>query len=161
MRDQTIKDKAYKSLVRPLLEYGSTVWDPDSAVQSAKLEKIQRRAARFTLNKYQRTSSVGAMLQQLAWPTLQERRRAARLAMMYKIHNNLVAVDMSKYLTSKEHSAPTRSENSQAFVIPHSAREYHKSSFFPKTARDWNTLPENLIQSKSIEAFKQGLSKLI
>ena len=160
VRDHKIKDQAYKSLVRPILEYSSSVWDPDSVVQSSKLEKIQRRAARFTLNKYQRTSSVGAMLQQLAWPTLAERRRAARLNMMFKMQNNLVATDTTHYLTSKNHQAPTRTENTQAFVIPHSSKEYHKSSFFMRTGRDWNTLPESLIKSPSSEAFKQGLQKL-
>ena len=41
VRDHSIKDKAYKALVRPILEYSSSVWDPHSDVLSARLEKIQ------------------------------------------------------------------------------------------------------------------------
>ena len=160
VRDHSIKEKAYKALVRPILEYSSSVWDPHSDVLSARLEKIQRCAARFTLNNYRRTSSVGAMMQQLSWQTLAERRRASRLAMLYKMNNNLVAVDITKYLSSKNHTCPTRTENSQAFCIPHSERDYHKSFYFPKTARDWNQLPEDLVQAPSIEAFKEGVSRI-
>ena len=119
----------------------------DAKILPRYFRKIQRRAARFTLNNYRRTSSVGAMMQQLSWQTLAERRRASRLAMLYKMNNNLVAVDITKYLSSKNHTCPTRTENSQAFCIPHSERDYHKSSYFPKTARDWNQLPEDLVQS--------------
>ena len=39
---QDVKESADKGLVRPVLEYGSSVWDP-----SEELEKVQERAARF------------------------------------------------------------------------------------------------------------------
>ena len=35
---QKVKDQAYKSLVRPTLEYGSTVWDPYKVYQKSWLE---------------------------------------------------------------------------------------------------------------------------
>ena len=157
IKNQTIKGAAYKTLVRPILEYASSVWDPSSALLSTKLEKVQRRAARFTLCDYNRTSSVGAMLQQLAWPTLAVRRKNARLAMLYKIQNDLVKIDRGKYLEPKCHRFPTRKENSHAFVVPTSDRDYHKYSFFPRTIREWNVLPESIVRSGTIDAFKQGL----
>ena len=103
-------------------------------------KKCSVGAARFVLRNYKRTSSVGAMLQQLSWPTLCERRRAARLAMMYKIQNNLVAIDITKYLVSKDHTNPTRTENSQAFHIPHSDRDYHKASLLHELLPGTGTL---------------------
>ena len=156
-----VKEQAYKSLVRPILEYGSTVWDPYTAVLSKKIEMIQRRAARFTLHRYSYTSSVGTMLDHLGWQTLAERRRLSRLAMFYKIQNNLVAINMHQYLTPKTLSSPTRTENTMAYNIPSSTKDYHKYAFFPRTARDWNKLPQSVVSATSLDSFKSGLRKSI
>ena len=39
-----VKESAYKELVRPILEYGSSVWDPKSILLQDELEKVQKRA---------------------------------------------------------------------------------------------------------------------
>ena len=44
---QNVKDSAYRELVRPVLEYGSSVWDPSCILLQEELEKVQKRAARF------------------------------------------------------------------------------------------------------------------
>ena len=41
-----MREAAYKGLVRPILEYGSSVWDPHEGLID-DLEKVQKRAARF------------------------------------------------------------------------------------------------------------------
>ena len=53
---------------------------------------IQRRAARYVTNRFHNTSSVSDMLQDLNWPTLQQRRLRTRLIFFYKIIHNLVAI---------------------------------------------------------------------
>ena len=81
-----IKERVYKALTRPITEYAAcAVWDPHNDKHISNLKKVQRRAARFVLNRHRNTSSVGDMLHQLKWSTLQHRRRTIRLTMLYKI----------------------------------------------------------------------------
>ena len=42
-----IKDMSYKTLVRPILDYCSSVWDPYTQTLTKQIEAVQNRAARF------------------------------------------------------------------------------------------------------------------
>ena len=72
---RSIKDKCYKTMARPQVEYASSVWDPHTQRNINRVEQVQRRAARyFFTNNYSSTSSVTAMLERLEWETLPQRR---------------------------------------------------------------------------------------
>ena len=47
-----MKEAAYKGLVRPVLEYGSSVWDPHSRGLQEELEKVKNRAAGLVTGNY-------------------------------------------------------------------------------------------------------------
>ena len=70
-RSRSIKSTAYLALVRPNLEYASSVCDPHESKYINKLEMIQRKAARFVCNNYDRHASVTNMLNDLGWDTLE------------------------------------------------------------------------------------------
>ena len=57
------------------------------------IEMVQRRAARYTLNRYRKTESVTNMLDELGWDTLETRRKKSRLVMFYKIQKLQIAVN--------------------------------------------------------------------
>jgi hypothetical protein len=65
------------------------------------LELIQRRAARFVNTDYKtRTPGwVTKMLDDLGWDSLQSRCQDNRLAMLYRIQNDLVDINRTQYLT--------------------------------------------------------------
>ena len=83
---RNVKESAYKGLVRPILEYGSSVWDPQSILLQDELEKVQKRAARFVTGNYvdYETGSMTGILKQLKWESLKKRRKDSRLIMLYK-----------------------------------------------------------------------------
>jgi hypothetical protein len=74
-----VKEKAYTTLIRPNLEYGSSVWDFFHQYQIDAVEMVQRRASRFVTGQYNRYQSVTSMLQELKWTSLQQRRQEQRL----------------------------------------------------------------------------------
>ena len=65
-----LKEVAYKTLVRPKLEYAGPILSPYSKLQINQVEKVQRTAARWTCRRWRNTSSVGEMLDELEWPSL-------------------------------------------------------------------------------------------
>ena len=81
-----VKEQAYKTYVRPILEYASTVWDPHTIELANQLEMVQRRAARFVTADYRRRHSVTLLLNQLQWQSLLQRRTHSKVTMLYRIH---------------------------------------------------------------------------
>ena len=78
---------AYKGLVRPILEYGSSVWDPQSILLQDELEKVQKREARFVTGNYvdYENRSMTSILKHLKWESLKKWRKDSRLVMLYKV----------------------------------------------------------------------------
>ena len=148
---QKVKDMAYKTFVRPILEYACTVWDPYTQEQIDKLEAVQRRAARFVVNRYHNTSSVTCMIDALQWPSLQHRRKINRLAMLKKFLDHDAIFNMKKI-----RPAPIRPRraHSQQLVKIRGKQEYRTESFLPKTIREWNALPETTIAADTLDTFK-------
>ena len=76
------KATAYISLVRPILEYASSIWDPYQYNKIYIINRIQCRAAHWSLCNYDRYSSVTLLQHQLSWQNLQQCRKIARLLLL-------------------------------------------------------------------------------
>ena len=83
--NEQTKLAAYFSMVRSIIEYCSTVWNPHNKEYVSKVEMVQRGAARYVTNRYCNTSSVTSMLDHLDWESLEACRAKTQLTMLFKI----------------------------------------------------------------------------
>ena len=152
---ELLKTRAYQAIVRPSLEYATCVWDPHTQIAKQKLEAVQRRAARYVTRRYHNTSSVTNMLRHLEWQTLEQRKIATNLTMLYKITNNIVTVPIHTYLTPWTRH-PTRSHN--LCYMPYQCNTHTlKYSFFPRTIILLNSLPSYIASAPTLNLFKDAV----
>ena len=133
---QDVKESAYIGLVHPVLECRSSVWVPSSILLQEQLEKIQKMAARFVTGNYiYRTGSITGILKQLKWESLKKTRRDSRIIMLYKGLKGAASILTNDLVLQFRHD---RNHHSLAFQTPFANTDINKSSFFPRTIRDWN-----------------------
>ena len=120
----------------------------------AQVEKVQRTAARWTCRRVRNTSSVGGMLDELEWPSLEDRREQSVLPFFYKIRSGTVSLDKDKYLTPDPNIRSTRASHKFQYTRYLAYSEALKNSFFPRTIPVWNSFPSSMVSSKTPEEFK-------
>ena len=145
---QNVKEAAYKGMGQPILEFGSSVWDPHTGKLQEELEKVQNRAAMFVTGNYvYETGSMTDILGQLKWESLKKRRKDNRLILLYKGLKGKARIPTDDLIPRTRRG---RNQHSLAFQIPSASKDVYKYSFFPHTIRDWNGLPESLISSSEL-----------
>ena len=136
---QEVKEAAYTGLVRPVLDYGSSVWDPPGVVLQEELESVQKRAARFVTGNYNyETGSMTGILGQLKWESLKKRRKDNRLILLYKGLKGKASIPTDDLIPK---TRCCRNQHSVAFQTPIANTDVYKGSFFPQTIRDWECPP--------------------
>lgn len=134
-----VKLLAYKTLVRPIIEYASEVWDPYFAQDIDKLEMVQRKAVRFVADLRGR-ADVTKAVQELNLETLVQRRKSARIGLLLKIiaNENMHESLMAYYnnLLSKKEKVQTRAAVKSLPRAPISTNDKFLHSFLIRTMKD-------------------------
>ena len=163
-----------------MMEYGAIVWDPYTTSHINKLERIQRRAARFITGNYKtrEEGSVTKMFNDLKLENLQLRRTSLRLVFLYKGVEGLVpAINPSEFFVKSKPKCkikPKRFDNFESANIGNNSvknnskalettacnTEQYKNSFFVKSVIHWNQLDEEIVHAKTVGSFKTALQHL-
>src|SRR5271170_3442091 len=146
-----VKIAAYKTIVRPLLEYGSSVWDPFQVGQINSVEMVQRKAARFCLKRYNQTDSVTSMIEELNWHSLTLRRQANRLGIFNRVFNKQDGLeDLSSHINRApcERLRHVHTQRLQSITCRKNVGHY---SFIPRSIREWNALSQNCLDQQVLE----------
>lgn len=148
---QKLRETAYFTMCRTSLEYASQVWDPkDNSQEATKIERIQRRAARFVVRDHRTTSSVTEILRQLEWEPLASRRKNHRLLLLHQIQHKNMNINLGDTIKPglrgrlRQHTYKT---------------DVAKHSFVNRTVREWNSLEQKSRTAETPEQFVACLPK--
>ena len=144
----------YKTLVRPILDYGAAIWNPHQKTDIQKIERVQRRATRMINGLKHLTYEE--RLKKCNLTSLENRRRRYDLIETYKIMTNIYKIDREKLFEIKE--TQTRGHDLKIYK-QHTRLNVRKYFFTERIINDWNKLPKEAIKAKNINAFKNIIDK--
>ena len=157
---KSVKNNCYKTLIRPILEYGCAVWDPHRAVDIANLEGIHNGAARFATGNYAlEHGSAKTNMKDLGWVPLEERRAQIKLKTLFRARIGLINIPLQQLNIPESFKYTTR-QAAGSFAIPTSNVDSHLYSFYPNTIRLWNSLPDEGKSLPNVDSFGNYLGKI-
>ena len=124
----------YKSTIRPCMEYCCHVWAGAPSCYLELLDKLQKRICRTV------GPSLAASLEPLA-----HRRNVASLSLFYRYYFGRCSSELAELvpLPYSRGRSTRYSDRLHDFsvTIPRCYKDVYVNSFFPRTARLWNSLP--------------------
>ena len=153
-KDCDIIVKLYTTLVRPIVEYNNVLWGPSYIhTWQSKIERIQRKATRMIPSISPLPYHNG--LRQLNLPSLQHRRRRGDLIYLYQILEG--TYDIHNQLFTPSNSI-TRGYTKKLFK--YHTNSYARFNFYSnRVINDWNSLPQSIVDSPSVNEFKMLLDR--
>jgi len=153
-------ETCYLSFIRPIIEYGSILYDSCGKSDSSKLEGVQLEAARLVTGA-KRGTSHSALYRELGWHTLKERRTMHKLTKMYSIIKSGSPSYLAYIVQSFKvgHRISTRSQEHGCLNLPFCKLEIYKRSPLISGMHLWNQLEVSLKGANTLNSFKSQLEK--
>lgn len=157
-RSRSTKVKAYRTYVKPIINYASTVWNLvgyGNKKLRDQIEMVQRKSARFVFADWQWQAIPTNMMKKLNWSSLESDQNRSYLLMIHKIIHNCIALPVSML--------PKWSQNINTiqFQLIHGRVNAYENSFVPATIEMWNNLPNEVVNEPTYSNFKSKLEKLV
>ena len=153
-RDKIIWKKLYTTYVRPHLEFAVAAWNPYLKKDINLIEKVQRRATKVSPTI--RHLTYERRLANLNLTTLEIRRTRGDLIQKYKIDKKLDIIEWE----SSPIIAPPRADRRGQLIREKDKNCLQRYNFFNnRIVNEWNSLPNYVVNSKSLDQFKACLDK--
>ena len=150
---------SYRSMVRSHFDYAVSVWDPYKIKHILDIEDVQRRAT--TLIPEIKNLGYPEKLRKLKLPTLSYRQIRGQMIEVYKIINKIYDKNVSENILTFRPNADFNLRGDdytleQKKIYKPECKHY----FCNNVVTIWNTLPNNVVLSESLNVFKNRLDKL-
>ena len=152
----------YKTHIRPIIEYNSSIWNPSLIKETQNIEKTQRKFTKYLCKKTNiKFSHYFERLAKLNLESLEEGRLKLDLIILYKILNNLIEIDFKDHfqlnLSSRQHNL--RGHNRKLFIPKYQGTSIRQNFFIHRVLPLWNNLPQHIVNSENLIIFKNNLNK--
>ena len=152
-RDAVSITTLYKSMVRPHLEYGNTIWGPFFVGDANSVEAVQRRATKLIPEL--KNHPYESRLKALNLPSLVYRRKRGDMIQVYKIMNGMVRLNQDDFFFPSR-LEQTRGHHQKIAKIK-ATKLVRINAFSQRIINDWNSLPEKVVKAESLNIFKNRL----
>ena len=145
--------KMFRVYVRPILEYNSPAWSPFLKKDARMIERVQRTFTRRIpgLRHY----SYSERLRILNLKSLEQCRLENDLVLAFRMLKGGIELRFEDFFTK---STVTRTRgHSEKLVIPGDHLEPVRNFFSNRGPAIWNSLPQHVIDSPSVNVFKKRL----
>ena len=153
-RDHTILVPLFKTLVRPILEYGNTVWNNGIKKYMNKIETVQRKFTKYIKGMHH--MSYENRLRIIKLPSLEYRQLRGDLIQVFKIAKNFYDPISTESIFDFETSSRLRGHMYKINKQITNKTKY-KNFFSNRIINSWNSLPNHIIDAKSINEFKNKI----
>lgn len=159
--DPYVTKQLFTTLVRPILEYGSVIWDPQYSVHSNKIESVQIQFLLFCLRGLGwdpriRLPSYVNRLALIKLPTLRSRRKMLNALFLLKLINGSVN---SQFLLGKVNlNVPVRlSRHYSILNIKYYTTNFAQFDPFRRVCDDFNKLYKYIDFNKNLKIIKSDI----
>ena len=142
----------YKTLVRPMVEYGHSVWQPSQKTLQQEVEDVQRRATKL-IGKL-KDKPYEERLKTLKLPSLEHRRRRGDMIDLHKYLSGLYDTTRPQF---EPHIGRDTRGNSRRMAKHHTRLDIRRTFFSERVVSIWNSLPESVVTAPSLNSFKNRL----
>ncbi|KAK0416707.1 hypothetical protein QR680_012641 [Steinernema hermaphroditum] len=145
---------AYKSYIRPILEYATECWNSCTGGLSLRVERAQKHFTRWICRRCRLPyASYADRLRHLEMETLSHRRRLADLIMVYKIVHGHARIPVTDFFSRNQR----RSRNHGYTLTKPAARSIESRFFSSRVINDWNALPASIVNSATPKLFRSRI----
>jgi Reverse transcriptase (RNA-dependent DNA polymerase)/Endonuclease-reverse transcriptase len=153
--------RAFKTYVRPILEYGSIIWSPNHSQAILTLEKVQRYFSRRALG-FPSLSYIERLIV-LGLEFLEKRRLVSDLGFCHRLLNGEYDIDFSQFMQTPAMlslRSSSRLSNNQKLAVPHARLNIRKHCFPVRVIPIWNSLSDKIVNVRNSRDFMRVLYKI-
>ncbi|XP_018400717.1 PREDICTED: RNA-directed DNA polymerase from mobile element jockey-like [Cyphomyrmex costatus] len=156
----TVKLHLVNALVTPHFDYACLTFNDVTDHLNTKLQRLQNVALRYVYN-LRRDSQLAYFRQQANWLTIRARRQYFLGCTVYSILSTYRPQYLYRRFTTCNPDIRRSVRHHETFDFPFCRTNYYKNSFWITGMKNWNSIPQNITNTATLQSFKNAYYKYL